>query len=482
VSQLLVESALLALGGALLGLVIAKLTLRVILRVAPTGLLPQTIGLDARVLVFALVLTALTTIVVGLWPALSATRLRLSRSLRDGGRSASDGVRTLRARRSLVIAETSLALVLLICAGLVLQSLRHMLDVDPGFNPEHLVSMRVSLGGPRYNDTTQAQFFRDLQSRLEGRGGIEAVAAANTPPISAGGIIAPIRLIGMPARAGEKLMGATTAMTPGYFRTLGMRVVEGRDIAWSDAQTKLVVSQSAARLYWPGQSAIGKHIAFGMADTLGLEVVGIVADARNRGLTTDAPAMIYMAYSGAARIARTMTIVARGRGDVGAVLATTKQVVREIDPGLPLYGAQSVTDIIEQSMGQPRLNTTLLAFFALVAVVLAVIGIYGVVSYSVTQRTQEIGVRMALGARQNDVLRLVLGEGAALAAVGVVIGVGGAFLATPLIRSWLFGIERTDAPTFLATAFGLVVIALAASYLPARRASRVDPLVAMRGD
>jgi ABC-type antimicrobial peptide transport system permease subunit len=261
-----------------------------------------------------------------------------------------------------------------------------------------------------------------------------------------------------------------------------MRVVEGRDIAWSDAQTKLVVSQSAARLYWPGQSAIGKHIAFGTADTLGLEVVGIVADARNRGLTTDAPAMIYMAYSGAARIARTMTIVARGRGDVGAVLATTKQVVREIDPGLPLYGAQSVTDIIEQSMGQPRLNTTLLAFFALVAVVLAVIGIYGVVSYSVTQRTQEIGVRMALGARQNDVLRLVLGEGAALAAVGVVIGVGGAFLATPLIRSWLFGIERTDAPTILATAFGLVVIALAASYLPARRASRVDPLVAMRGD
>ena len=207
-----------------------------------------------------------------------------------------------------------------------------------------------------------------------------------------------------------------------------------------------------------------------------------MGDARNRGLTTDAPAMIYMAYQGATRVARTMTIVARGRGDVGAVVATTKQAIREIDPALPLYNAQSVTQIIEQSMGQPRLNTILLAFFALVAVVLAVIGIYGVVSYSVTQRTQEIGVRMALGARQNDVLRLVLREGAALAAVGVVIGIAGAFLATPLIRSWLFGIERTDLRTIAVTAVGLVAVALAASYLPARRASKVDPLVAMRGD
>jgi len=391
-------------------------------------------------------------------------------------------VRTLRTRRSLVVAETSLALVLLICAGLVLQSLQRMLRVDPGFQTDHVVTMRVTLPGPRYNDTTQVQFFRDLQSRLEGRGGIDAVAAANTAPISAGGINAPIRLIGMPARAGEKLMGPTTAITPGYFRTLGMRLVGGRDIGWSDGRPMLVVNESAARRYWPGQNAIGKHIAFGDRDTIGLEIVGVVGDAHARGLTTVAPAMIYMAYEGAARIARTMTIVARSRGDVGAVVATTKQAVREIDPALPLYNAQSMTQIIEQSMGQPRLNTILLAFFALVAVVLAVIGIYGVVSYSVTQRTQEIGVRMALGARQNDVLRLVLREGAALAAIGVVLGVAGAFVATPLIRSWLFGIERTDAPTIIVTAVGLVVTALAASYLPARRASKVDPLVAMRGD
>jgi putative ABC transport system permease protein len=192
--------------------------------------------------------------------------------------------------------------------------------------------------------------------------------------------------------------------------------------------------------------------------------------------------MIYIANAGITRIARTMSIVVRGRGDVAAIVATTKQAVHEIDRTLPLFNVQSVSSLVEQSVGQPRLNTTLLTFFAGVAAVLAVIGIYGVVSYSVTQRTQEIGVRMALGAQQRDVMRLILREGGALAAIGVVLGIAGAYGATLLIRSWLFGIERTDPTTIVATAAGLVTIGLAASYLPARRAARVDPLVAMRGD
>ena len=482
VRQLLVESAELAIGGALLGLVIAKLTLGVILRVAPAGLLPTTIGLDLRVLLFALAITLLTTLMVGLWPAFSATSPRLAQSMREGGRSSSGGMNTLRARRSLVIAETSLALVLLICAGLVVQSLGHVLAVDPGFRTEHVITMRVSLPAPRYNDTTQVQFFRDLQSRLEGRGGVEAVAAGNTPPIAGGGIVTNIRLLGVSRPPGEKLMAAATAITPGYFRTLGMRMLEGRDVSWSDQKPTLVVSQMAARQYWPGQSPIGKRIAFGGVDTVGLEIVGVVADAHSRGLTTDAPAMVYMAYQGATRLGRTMSIVVRGRGDVAAVTATTKDAMREIDRTLPLFNVQSVSALVAQSVGQSRLNTILLAFFALIAVVLAVIGIYGVVSYSVTHRTQEIGVRMALGARQADVVRMVLREGAVLAAIGVGIGVVGAYVATPLIRSWLFGIERTDLRTIVGTAIGLVMISLAASYLPARRASKVDPLVAMRGD
>ena len=482
VSQLMVESAELAIAGALLGLLIAKLTLRAILAVAPTGLLPTTIDLDLRVMAFAAGLIVFTTLIVGLWPALSATRPRLTGPLHDGGRASTGGLRTLRARRTLVVAETSLALVLLICAGLVIQSLSHMLRVDPGFRPERVVTMRLSLTGARYNDTTQTQFFRDLQTRLSARAGIEAVAAANTPPISAGGITTQIRLIGLPLRAGEQLMGAATAVTPGYFRALAIPVVQGRDVDWNDPDPKLLVSQAAARQYWPGQSPIGKRIAFGMKDTLGLEVVGVVADSRSRGITTDVPAMIYMAYAGATRVARTMTLVVRGRGDAGAVLATTKAVVREIDPTLALYNVRTVDDIIQQSIGQPRLNTMLLSFFAFVAVALAIIGIYGVVSYSVAQRTQEIGVRMALGAGQRDVMSLILREGGALAVVGVVVGVGGALVATRFIQSWLFGIERMDAATILVTAAGLIVVAVGASYLPARRASRVDPLVAMRAD
>jgi putative ABC transport system permease protein len=372
--------------------------------------------------------------------------------------------------------------VLLICAGLVIQSLQRMLTVNPGFRAERVVSMRISLTGPRYNDTTQVQFFRDLQSRLEARGGIEAVAAANTPPIAAGGIVTNISLIGSPVRAGEKLMGAVTAITPGFFRTLAMPVVQGRDVEWNDAQPSLLVSVAAARQYWPGQSPIGKRIAFGPRDTLGLEVVGVVADSRSRGITIDAPSMIYMSYSGATRLGRTMTLVVRGRGDVSAVVATTKAVVHEIDPTLALFNIRTVDDIIQQSLGQPRLNTMLLSFFAIIAVSLAIIGIYGVVSYSVAQRTQEIGVRMALGAAQRDVLTLILREGGMLAMIGVVVGVGGALVATRFIQSWLFGIERMDPTTIVVTSVGLIVIAIGASYLPARRASRVDPLVAMRAD
>ena len=482
VGQLMVESAELAIAGTLLGLLIGKLTLRAILAFAPTGLLPASIGIDTRVLAFAAALIVFATVAVGLWPALSATRSRLTASLHDGGRASTGGLGTLRARRTLVVAETSLALVLLICAGLVIQSLGHMLRVDPGFRTDRVVSMRVSLNGSRYNDTTQIQFFRDLQSRLEARAGIEAVAAANTPPIASGGIVTNIRLVGVPQRAGEKLMGAATAITPGFFRTLSMRIVQGRDVEWNDTHPSLLVSEAAAREYWPDQSAIGKRIAFGPRDTLGLEVVGVVADSRSRGLTTAAPAMIYMAYSGATRLGRTMTLVIRGRGDAGAVLATTKAVVHEIDPTLALFNVRTVDAIVQQSIGPPRLNTMLLSFFAIIAMTLATIGIYGVVSYSVAQRTQEIGVRMALGAAQRDVMNLILREGGALAMIGVVVGVGGALVATRFIQSWLFGIERMDLPTIVVTAVALIVVAVAASYLPARRASRVDPLVAMRAD
>jgi predicted permease len=482
IGQLLVESGELALGGALLGLVVAHFVLLLIVRRAPTGLLPVDITLDSRVLLFTLALAVATTVIAGLWPAFAATTPRLAKALRDGGRSSSGGARALRARRTLVVAESSLALVLLVCAGLVIQSLRNILAVDLGFDPARVVTMRVNLSGPRYTDTTQVQFFRELQSRLEGRPGIEAIAAANTPPIAPGGITTNLRLIGSTRADGGKVMGPATAITPGYFRTMRMRLLRGRDVSWSDAKPTIVVSQAAANAYWPGESPIGKRIGFGQRDTVGFEVVGVVNDTRARGITVDTPLMIYLSYAGATNVARTMSLVVRGRGDATAIAAATRAAILEIDRTLPVYAVRPVTQVINDSLGQSRLNTTLLTIFAVVALALAAVGIYGVISYSVTLRQQEIGVRMALGASSSNVLTLVLREGGLLALVGTLVGLGGAYFATGLVQSWLFGVGRADVMTIAGTSVVLIAIALLASYLPARRAAKVDPLVAMRGD
>jgi predicted permease len=285
------------------------------------------------------------------------------------------------------------------------------------------------------------------------------------------------------ARAdGGKVMGPVTAITPGYFRTMRIRLLRGRDVSWSDAKPTIVVSQAAANAYWPGESPLGKRVGFGPRDTVGFEVVGVVNDTRARGITVDAPLMTYLSYAGATNVARTMSLVVRGRGDAAAIAATTRAAILEIDRTLPIYNMQPVTQVIDASLGQSRLNTTLLSIFAMVALALAAVGIYGVISYSVTLRQQEIGVRMALGASSNNVLALVLREGGLLAVAGTLVGLVGAYFATGLVQSWLFGIGRADVATIAETAGVLVAIALLASYLPARRASRVDPLVAMRGD
>lgn len=483
VSQLLVESSMLALIGGTLGVALSAVGTRALVSLAPVGLLPTTtpITLDVRVVAFALGLSIVTALIVGLWPALRATSPRISSTLRDGGRTSAGATNAPRMRRVLVVAEMSLALVLLICSTLVMQSLRYMLSVDPGFQVDHVVTMRVAPGS-QYIDTTLVALYRDVTTRIAGRGGIESVAAANIPPLSIGGIVAPIRLIGRPTSGIEQLMSAITAVTPGYFRTTKIRLLRGREFEWSDSRPALIVSQAAAQRFWPNEDPIGKRVAFGRRDTLGLEVVGVAADSRARSLTTDPAPVLYMAYSGAASVARSLTLIVRGPGDVASIVAAAKSALREIDPKLPLFNVQPLRDIVDQSIAQPRLNTTLLGIFATMALLLAAIGIYGVVSFSVAQRTQEIGVRMALGARQSDVFRLVLREGAALAAVGVVVGLIVAVAATSVIQSWLFGIERSDPATLAGTAAILIGIALAASWLPALRATRVDPLIAMRAE
>jgi putative ABC transport system permease protein len=477
---MLVECLALATLGLAAGVGIALAILKLIARVAPEGLIPEDVAipLDWRMLGFALALVTVATLVAGLLPALRLTVSGLARSLREGGRSAAGGVSALRARRFLVVTEVSLAVVLLVCAGLVLQSLRTLTRTDPGFRPERLVSARVSVPN-RYRDSAQVRFVQELQERIGARREVENVAAANVPPMSQGGINTRVAVIGRPNPTNEDVMANVTAVTPGYFRTMGMRIVAGEDVTWTAPQ--LVVNEALVKRFWPNESAIGKRIGFGR-DTVGIPVVGIVADVRNRALSEPPTPMIYMSYQSAATIVRTLTFVVRGRGGTETVVSAMRGALRELDPTVPLYTVESVPEQVNESIAQPRLNTTMLTLFAVIALVLAVLGIYGVVSYSVAQRSPEMGVRMALGAQRGDVVLMVLREGLLLAGCGAVIGLIGALAGTTVIRGWLYGIERNDPATMAGAAAALVVVALLASYLPAMRASRVDPVTAMRAE
>src|SRR5688572_6650463 len=311
VTQMLVESLALAVPGLTAGTGGAFAILKLIGRVAPDGLIPQdvTIPLDWRMLGFALALVTVATLVAGLLPALRQTVSGLARTLREGGRGAAGGVSALRARRLLVVTEVSLALVLLVCAGLVLQSLRALTRTDPGFQPDRLVSARVSIPN-RYRDSAQVRFVQDLQERISARAEVENAAAANVPPMTQGGINTPIRVIGRPNPTNEDVMSNVTAVTPGYFKTMGMRIVSGEDVSWAAAE--LVVNEALVKRFWPNESAIGKRIGFGR-DTVGMPIVGIVADIRNRGLSEVSTPMIYMNYQSAANIVRTLSFVVRGR-------------------------------------------------------------------------------------------------------------------------------------------------------------------------
>ena len=482
ISQLLAESGLVALIGGAVGVALSTIMTRSLIALAPPGLLPPDAPLlDVRVLGFAVALSLGTALLVGLWPALRATTPKISSTLRDGGRGTAGGTHAAAVRRTLVVGEISLALVLLICSTLVVKSLRRMLDVNPGFAIDNIVTMRVAPGG-QYSDTMLVALYRNLTQNIAGRAGVQAVAAANVPPLSAGGISTPIRLIGRPSSGTERIMSAVTAITPGYFKTTDIRLLRGHDITWSDPRAALIVNQTAAKKFWPNEDPIGKRVAFGARDTVGLEVVGVAADSRSRAITTDPVPLLYMAYSGATSVARSMTVIVRGNVDVASLVAASKASLRDVDPKLPMFAIRSLRQIVDQSLAQSRLNTTILAIFAGLALLLAGLGIYGVVSFSVAQRRQEIGVRMALGAQQRDVFRLVLREGTMLSVLGVVIGLVAAWGATSVIQSWLFGIERTDPATLVVTAATLVAIAVAASCVPALRATRVDPLLAMRSE
>jgi len=481
--QFLVESAILAVCGGLLGVGISALAVQAIRGMIPFGVIARAddIRMSAPVLGFALAISLVAALAFGAWPAMrSGSSARLNDDLRD---RSSSGAARARTRRTLVVAELSLAFVLAVCASLVWQSVRRMLTVDPGFRPQGVVTASITLGKD-YPDSAAVSFYRTLLTDLEGRPGIEAAGATDTPPLGGGGIFTSIRLIGQPPRpANSPLMSTIRSITPGYFRALGMRVIAGHDLEWNEPTTSIVLSKGAAQSFWPGQPVLDKSIGFNTNPTP-YPIVGEVNDTRQASLATAPAPIVYLSMRRYARVFHTMTIVVRGRTgvDVATTVAMLRSALHSIDPALSLYNVQTMESIVGQSTAQPRLNIALLGVFAGAALLLATLGIYGVVSYSVTQRRQEIGVRMTLGAQRWDIMRLVLGEGSALAIVGVGIGVVAALFAARLVQSMLFEIGAADPLTFVVVAAGLLIVALAASLLPARRAAAVDPLMAIRAD
>jgi putative ABC transport system permease protein len=484
VAQMLSESLAYALLGAALGVALGILGTRVLVALAPAGINRlDEVALDTRVFGFAMVVALFTGLLFGLWPALRSSNPHIGGALRDGGRGSAGTIHAWRVRGALVVAELSLALTILVGAGLVLQSFRKILDVDLGIGIDNAVALRLTLSA-RYADSAIAPFYGRLQRELLAVPGITGVSASDRAPTQANASSTDIRLLERPeANVAGTLMSQVSVVTPDYFRTMEMKLLAGRDIAWQEPQKVAVVNDAAATKFWPGSSALGKHVVFGRRSTdSGVVVVGVVSNVRRGDITSPEEPMVYIPVASAPSFGRTMMLVVRGSLGTTAAVNAAKRVLADIDPTLPVYDVRTVHEIVDDAVAQPRLNATLLGAFAALALLLAAVGIYGVIAHSVSQRRQEIGVRVALGAQPADVFRLVVRQGAALAAAGLAIGLVASWLMTPVLRSWLYEIEPSDPLTYAGVAIVLGAIALVATAIPARRATKVDPVLAMRAE
>ena len=490
IRQLLTESVLLSLIGGILGLLIAWAAVGPLLKIS-AGSVPAafSVSLDRSVLLFTIGISILTGLLFGLVPALRTARLDLRETLNEGSRGSTSGPGAHRLRGALVAAEIALAMLLLVGAGLLLRSFERLQDVPPGFQPDHLLIADLPLSQTAYAKPEQRyEFYDRLVERAKSLPGVRSAAAASFLPVSGGGGLIHFNITGRPPKSPHDFIAAGyRTVTSGYFETLGIPLLRGRSIAPGDVDKSpwvVVINNTMVRTFFPNEDPLGKRLQLGAlpGDQIPtMEVVGIVGDVL-QGLGDEAKAEMYVPFRQGDQVLPVfqMSVVLRTSMDPLTATSALRSALGEIDPNQPLVNTRSMEQNIQTSVAQPRFRTWLIGIFALLALALAGIGVYGVMSYSVTQRTSEIGIRVNMGAQPSDIMGIIVGEGLRLALLGVAIGVIGAFLLSHLLRSFVFGVSTSDPATFAGVAIVLTLVGAAASYIPARRATRVDPLVALR--
>jgi putative ABC transport system permease protein len=478
----LTESLLLSGMGGVLGLLVSIWLIDALVAISPQDVSPiNQIGLNWRVMAFCVAVTSLTGLLFGLAPALQSSRPDLVRTLKESGRRSSAGM-SPRLRQALTVGEVALALVLLIGAGLMVKSFRSLLLVAPGFNPERVLTFELAPTVAKYRTKEQrTAFYQSVIERIRAVPGVVSVGAISHLPITnGGGIGLPINVEGH-ARSGEVVIGLYQSVTADYFRAMEIPLIGGRYFTEQDragTANVMLLNQTLAHRVFPNESPLGKRIVLQMEKPTPFEVIGVVGDARTSGLDQNTMEEFYL--HSLQQPAGFVSVTIKTRAAPASLVSAVRNAVLEVDKDQPLYNLKTMDQHLADSLAQRRFPMLILTGFAGTALLLSALGLYGMVSYSVAQRTHEIGIRMAVGAKASDVLKLIIGNGMALTLIGVAAGLAGAFALTRLMVGVLFGVSATDAMTFVTVSVGLMAVALLACYLPARRATKVDPLIALR--
>jgi predicted permease len=489
VRQILIESLVLAICGGIFGVIVSSASLAALIHLVPQDLprLAQ-VSVDRDALFFAFVTAIVTSLIFGGLPAWRMSRMHPSQSIRQGSRTVTADRAQHRLQHALIVAETAIGLVLLIGSALLIHTFVRVLRVDPGFDTHHVLTTELSLPDSSYPGLKIDQFYRQLLPMLCNSPGVISATAGFPMPLSGNGMMITLAFEGKPVPRGLEPAEAIAVVAPDYFKTMHIPIVQGREFQWTDtvkSQAVMLVTQSFARKYYPGENPIGKLVRPGIGDgitksTTNRQIIGVVADVKTSGLTEDMVPQYYLPLSQA--LIASPTLVIRTQGDPAAILPTVRAAVASLDPAIPLYSVRTMDEYISRSAAQSRFQAVLLTCFAGIALILFAVGLYAVLSYTVSQRTVEIGVRMALGAKREDMLMMFLKQGLRLTAIGGVIGLIAAFGMTRVIASMLYEVKSFDPSSFLTVPVVIGIVAIGASAVPAIRAMSVDPMTALKDE